>query len=97
LLNADRSTNSKASPPAAASTKAVERDRDAQRPGPPRNGDRCVIDERTTTIQACDIRRLRNKIVLHLIQVRGLIAPDSRGNDHGSTFTQKSVFSRRRL
>ena len=25
----------------------------------------------TTTIQACDTRRLRNEIVLHLIQVRG--------------------------
>jgi hypothetical protein len=44
---------------------------DAQWPGPPRSGDRCVIDGRTTTIQACDIRRLRNEIVLHLIQVRG--------------------------
>ena len=33
--------------------------------------DRCVIDGRTTTIQACDTRRLRNEIVLHLIQVRG--------------------------
>jgi hypothetical protein len=44
---------------------------DAQWPGPPRVGDRCVIDGRTTTIQACDIRRLRNEIVLHLIQVRG--------------------------
>ena len=43
----------------------------AQWPGPPRNGDRCVIDGRTTTIQACDTRRLRNEIVLHLIQVRG--------------------------
>jgi hypothetical protein len=39
--------------------------------GPPRNGDRCVIDGRTTTIQACDTRRLHNEIVLHLIQVRG--------------------------
>ena len=37
---------------------------DAQWPGPPRNGDRCVIDGRTTTIQACDTRRLRNEIVL---------------------------------
>jgi hypothetical protein len=44
---------------------------DAQWPGPPRVGDRCVIDGRTTTIQACDIRRLRNEIALHLIQVRG--------------------------
>jgi len=44
---------------------------DAQWPGPPRVGDRCVIDGRTTTIQDCDIRRLRNEIVLHLIQVRG--------------------------
>jgi hypothetical protein len=25
----------------------------------------------TTTIQACDTRRLRNEVVLHLIQVRG--------------------------
>ncbi len=31
----------------------------------------CVIDGRSTTIQACDIRRLRNEIVLHMIQVRG--------------------------
>jgi hypothetical protein len=30
-----------------------------------------VIDGRTTTLQACDTRRLRNDIVLHLIQVRG--------------------------
>jgi hypothetical protein len=30
-----------------------------------------VIDGRTTTIQACDTRRLRNDIVLHLIQVCG--------------------------
>ena len=44
---------------------------DAQWPGPPRANDRCVIDGRTTTIQACDTRRLRNEIVLHLIQVRG--------------------------
>ncbi|WP_406854396.1 hypothetical protein ABEG18_17830 [Alsobacter sp. KACC 23698] len=44
---------------------------DAQWPGPPRNGDRCIIDGRTTTIQACDTRRLRNEVVLHLIQVRG--------------------------
>ena len=44
---------------------------DAQWPGPPRANDRCVIDGRTTTIQACDTRRLRNDIVLHLIQVRG--------------------------
>jgi hypothetical protein len=29
------------------------------------------VDGRTTTIRACDIRRLRNEIVLHLIQVRG--------------------------
>jgi hypothetical protein len=43
----------------------------AQWPGPPRANDRCVIDGRTTTIQACDTRRLRNEIVLHLIQVRG--------------------------
>ena len=43
----------------------------AQWPGPLRNGDRCVIDGRTTTIQACDTRRLRNEVVLHLIQVRG--------------------------
>ena len=43
----------------------------AQWPRPPRNGDRCVIDGRTATIQACDTRRLRNDIVLHLIQVRG--------------------------
>jgi hypothetical protein len=43
----------------------------AQWPGPPRNGDRCVIDGRTTTIQACDTRKLRDDIVLHLIQVRG--------------------------
>ena len=43
----------------------------AQWPGPPRNGDRCIIDGRTTTIQACDTRRLRNEVVLHLIQVRG--------------------------
>jgi hypothetical protein len=40
---------------------------DAQWPGPPRNGDRCIIDGRTTTIQACDTRRLRNEVVLHLI------------------------------
>ena len=38
---------------------------------PQRASDRCVIDGRTTTIQACDTRRLRNEIVLHLIQVRG--------------------------
>ena len=44
---------------------------DAQWPGPPRANDRCVIDGRTTTILACDTRRLRNEIVLHLIQVRG--------------------------
>ena len=44
---------------------------DAQWPGPPRSGDRCVIDGRTTTIQSCDTGRLRNEIVLHLIQVRG--------------------------
>ncbi len=44
---------------------------DAQWPGPPRANDRCVIDGRTTTIQACNTRRLRNEIVLHLIQVRG--------------------------
>lgn len=42
-----------------------------QWPGPPRNGDRCVIDGRTTTIQACDTRKLRDDIVLHLIQMRG--------------------------
>ena len=44
---------------------------DAQWPGPPRASDRCVIDGRTTTIQACDTRKLRDDIVLHLIQVRG--------------------------
>jgi hypothetical protein len=43
----------------------------AQWPGPPRSGDRCVIDGRTTTIQSCDPRRLRDDIVLHIIQVRG--------------------------
>jgi hypothetical protein len=42
-----------------------------QWPGPPRNGDRCLIDGRTTAIQACDTRKLHNDIVLHLIQVRG--------------------------
>ena len=36
-----------------------------------RASDRCVIDGRTTTIQACDTRRLRNEIVVHLIEVRG--------------------------
>ena len=43
----------------------------AQWPGPPRSGDRCVIDGRTTNIQSCDIRKLRDDIVLHIIQVRG--------------------------
>ena len=43
----------------------------AQWPGPPRANDRCVIDGRSITIQACDTRWLRNEIVLHLIQVRG--------------------------
>jgi hypothetical protein len=31
----------------------------AQWPGPPRSGDRCVIDGRTTIIQACDTRSPR--------------------------------------
>ena len=44
---------------------------DAQWPGSPRAHDRCVIDGRTTTIQACDTRKLRDDIVLHIIQVRG--------------------------
>ena len=44
---------------------------DAQWPGPPRANDKCVIDGRQTNIQACDSRRLRNDVVLHLIQVRG--------------------------
>ena len=44
---------------------------DAQWPGAPRANDKCVIDGRQTNIQACDTRRLRNEIVLHLIQVRG--------------------------
>ena len=43
----------------------------AQWPGPPRSGDRCVIDGRTTNIQSCDTRKLRDDIVLHIIQVRG--------------------------
>ena len=43
----------------------------AQWPAPPRANDRCVIDGRTTTIQACDTRKLHDDIVLHLIQVRG--------------------------
>lgn len=43
----------------------------AQWPGPPRTSDKCVIDGRQTAIQACDVRRLRNDIVLYLIQVRG--------------------------
>ena len=40
-------------------------------PGPPSSGDRCVIDGRTTNIQSCDTRKLRDDIVLHIIQVRG--------------------------
>ena len=43
----------------------------AQWPGPPRVNDKCVIDGRQTNIQACDVRRLHNDIVLYLIQVRG--------------------------
>jgi hypothetical protein len=38
---------------------------------PQRASDRCVIDGRTTTIRPATPAVLRNKIVLHLIQVRG--------------------------
>lgn len=43
----------------------------AQWPGPPRTSDKCMIDRKQTVIQASDLRRLRNDIVLYLIQVRG--------------------------
>jgi hypothetical protein len=42
-----------------------------QWPGPPRKGDRVVIDGRVTNVEAVETRRLRRAVAMHILQVRG--------------------------
>ena len=40
-------------------------------PGPPRDGDRVLIDGKLTTVQSAETRKLRGRIAMHVLQVRG--------------------------
>ena len=42
-----------------------------QWPGPPRKGDKAVIDGKTVNVESVETRRLRGSVAMHVLQVRG--------------------------
>lgn len=43
----------------------------AQWPGPPRNGDRVVVDGKVRTVMSTESKYLGNEVLVHVMQVRG--------------------------
>lgn len=40
-------------------------------PGPPRKGDLLLIDGKPTAVQSCSSPKLRGRVAMHILQVRG--------------------------